>query len=105
VDFRWRFFNADGSEAEMCGNGARCAARFAHLTGITTKSRLSFRTLAGIIEAEIEGKRVKIRMTPPHGLRTDFRLEADGRSFLLHFIDTGVPHLVHLVKDEPLSRR
>ena len=37
-DFRWRFFNSDGSNAEMCGNGARCAARFAHVTGITGTS-------------------------------------------------------------------
>jgi diaminopimelate epimerase len=52
VDFRWRLFNADGSEAEFSGNGARCAARFAYLRRIAPK-RMRFETLAGIIEAEV----------------------------------------------------
>lgn len=100
VDFRWRFFNADGSEAEMCGNGARCAARFARLKGISGGSRLSFRTLAGIIEAELKEPRVKIRMTPPHGLELDLCIEAEQRSFCLHFINTGVPHAVCLLEND-----
>ena len=94
VDFKWRFFNADASEAEMCGNGARCAARFAYLTGIVTKPKMSFRTLAGIIRAELLGNRVKVQMTSPRGLRLDIRLEAEGRPFNLDFINTGVPHAV-----------
>jgi diaminopimelate epimerase len=100
VDFKWRFFNADASEAEMCGNGARCAARFAYLTGIVDKHRMAFRTLAGIIKAELLGDRVKIGMTAPHSLRTGLSIEAGGRSFNLDFIDTGVPHAVCLVADE-----
>lgn len=100
VDFRWRFFNADGSEAEMCGNGARCAARFAQIKGIVAKSRMSFRTLAGIIEAEIKEPRVKIRMTPPHGLEPDLNVEAEQRSFRLHFINTGVPHVVCFLEND-----
>lgn len=94
ADFKWRFFNADGSEAEMCGNGARCAARFAYLKGIVKEPRMAFRTLAGVIEAEIIGRRAKIRMTPPHGLETDFHVE--GQSLSLNFINTGVPHVVCL---------
>ena len=54
VDFRWRFFNADGSEVEMCGNGGRCAARFALLRGIAGE-KMSFETVAGIIDAEVRG--------------------------------------------------
>ncbi len=100
VDFKWRFFNADASEAEMCGNGARCVARFAYLTGIVKKPQMSFRTLAGIIHAEILDNRVKVRMTPPHGLRLDLQLEAEGRSFQLDFINTGVPHAVCFTEDE-----
>ncbi len=101
VDFRWRFFNADGSEAEMCGNGARCAARFAYLQGIVPRQQMAFRTLAGIIQAEIMGERARVRMTSPHGLKMDISLQVEDHSFSLHFIDTGVPHVVHFVADQP----
>lgn len=97
VDFRWRFYNADGSEAEMCGNGARCAARFAFLQGIVRERKIAFRTLAGIIHAELTGDRVKIQVSSPHGLELDFPLEVEGKSFSLNFINTGVPHVVHLL--------
>jgi len=97
VDFRWRFFNADGSEAEMCGNGARCAARFAYLNGIVTKDRLAFRTMAGVIEAEILEDRVRIQTTAPRELVLNLSLEAERRTFLAHFVNTGVPHVVVLL--------
>lgn len=97
VDFRWVFFNADGSEPEMCGNGARCAARFASLKGIVTKQKIAFRTLAGIIEAQLLGERVKIRMTKPHGMETDFHLDIEDHAYELSFINTGVPHVVSFV--------
>jgi diaminopimelate epimerase len=100
VDFRWRFFNADASEAEMCGNGARCAARFADLTGIVKKSEMSFRTLAGIIKAEILDGKVKVQMTLPHGLAMGIHVDAEGRPFDLDFINTGVPHVISFVADE-----
>jgi diaminopimelate epimerase len=99
VDFKWRFFNADASEAEMCGNGARCAARFACLAGIAARPRIAFRTLAGIIKAEVSGSRVKVQMTQPHSLQMDIHLEVDGKPFDLGFINTGVPHVVCFAAD------
>lgn len=99
VDFKWSFFNADGSAAEMCGNGARCAARFAHTHGIVNGERMAFRTLAGVIEAVIRGERVKIRMTPPRGYEADLEVQISDRSFQLDFINTGVPHAVWLAPD------
>jgi diaminopimelate epimerase len=99
VDFKWSFFNADGSAAEMCGNGARCAARFAHVHRIVREDRMAFRTGAGIIEASIRDERVKIHMTPPHGFETDVDVLAADRSFRVHFINTGVPHVVCFVAD------
>ena len=97
VDFRWNFFNADGSRAEMCGNGGRCVARLANLLGISGPS-LSFRTLAGIIRAEVSGSRVKLQMTEPCDLKLDLELELNGQRFTTHFVNTGVPHTVFILE-------
>src|SRR5512146_3580710 len=61
---------------------------------------MSFRTIAGIMRAELLGNRVKVQMTPPHGLRLDIDLEAEGRPFKLDFINTGVPHAIYFAGDD-----
>jgi diaminopimelate epimerase len=78
ADFKWQFFNADGSEAEMCGNGGRCAARFAHLRKVAGP-HLTFETLAGILSAEVHGKRVKLEMTKQSGLKLDEKVSVEGK--------------------------
>jgi len=103
LDFAWRFFNADGSEPAMCGNGSRCAARFAFLEGIA-KERMTFRTIAGPIRAEVKGAVVKVQLTPPHGLEPRFTLSVDGRDFDAGFVNTGVPHAVLLLPPGELDR-
>jgi diaminopimelate epimerase len=98
VDFVWRFYNADGSEAEMCGNGGRCAARFAFLHGLAG-TRMTFRTLAGLIRAEIHQDQVKLEMSPPVDFYREIVLEAEDETVTLDFINTGVPHAVLIVED------
>lgn len=98
ADFQWQFFNADGSVAEMCGNGARCAARFAFLQGIAP-AEMRFATLAGIIEASVSEKDVAVKMTDPVALKMDQRITVEGKEYTVHSIDTGVPHAVVFVDD------
>ena len=92
-DFSWKYFNADGGEVEMCGNGGRCVARFAYLKGIAGNS-MTFETLAGPISAEVTDRIVKVLMPLPSGLKTDIDLSFGPGWISVDFINTGVPHVV-----------
>src|ERR1017187_9854606 len=73
ADWAWDFYNSDGSTGEMCGNGARCFARFVQkLTGLT--QGFSFETEAGVITANFQGDRITVSLTPPKGLRLNERV-------------------------------
>ncbi len=98
ADFRWRFYNADGSEAEMCGNGGRCAARLAVMLGIAP-SQLSFETLAGIMHAEVKDREVRLELTGIEDVRLYQEIPIDGQKLTGHFLKVGVPHVVVPVND------
>jgi diaminopimelate epimerase len=98
ADFRMRYYNADGGEAEMCGNGARCFARYAQRLG-ARNAEMSFETLAGVIKASFPGNLVQITMSVPHSHRSPFELEINGRTLQVHFLNTGVPHAVVFTED------
>ena len=91
-DFEWQFYNADGSDAAMCGNGSRAAAHYAVKLGLAPNS-MRFLTKAGVIEAEVDGDIVTSELTPPQIINQE--IEEFGKKWWL--IDTGVPHLVGLV--------
>ena len=98
ADFKWRFFNSDGSMAEMCGNAARCVARFAYMKGIAGQD-MSWETIAGLISAEVHDHSVKVKLTDPTPVAPEIKIEDDGKKFILDSIDTGVPHAVVFVDD------
>ena len=96
ADMRMRIINPDGSEAEMCGNGARCAARFAALNDIAPE-RLVMETIAGPIHAEVMGDRAEVQLTVPTDYRPSITLDLDGGAVETHHINTGVPHAIVFV--------
>lgn len=91
--FRMRFFNPDGSEVGMCGNGARCAARLAFELGAVAK-KMTIETGAGQIEAEVLADGVRLWMTEPTGWELNGLLDLAGRHLTYGFVNTGVPHVV-----------
>jgi diaminopimelate epimerase len=93
VDFQWRFFNADGSSAEMCGNGGRCAVRFALDQGLAGPAMV-FDTLAGPIRAWLEGAMVKLEIVSPHGAYSGLTLDDLPERVIIDGVNTGVPHVV-----------
>ncbi len=98
VDFRMRYFNADGGEVETCGNGARCISKFAFLHGIVSE-KMRFLTNAGIYEAEVVGDNVKVGMSDPTDIRINVPLKLDDGKHIVGFANTGVPHVVFFVED------
>lgn len=99
ADYRMRYYNADGGEAEMCGNGARCFGRFANFLNGFALDQVSFETPAGIIGATFHGDNVQIKMSEPFGLQQDLALDVAGTELAVHFLNTGVPHAVVFVGD------
>jgi diaminopimelate epimerase len=98
ADFRMRYFNSDGGEADMCGNGARCFARFVNkIAG--PFSAVCFETRAGLIQARFEGELVRLAMSQPHHVILNRTLEIAGLKLLANSINTGVPHVVTFVDD------
>ncbi|MCW0220885.1 MAG: diaminopimelate epimerase [Prosthecobacter sp.] len=98
-DFKMRYYNADGSEAEMCGNGARCFGRFINRLHEDKLSLVRFETLAGMISAEFEGDQVRINMSAPHSLNLAASLPVAEGTLSVHSLNTGVPHAVVFVED------
>lgn len=88
-DFEWQFYNSDGSVAEMCGNGSRACAHYAFSNDLAP-SHMSFLTIAGVINAEVDGDMVLSELTPPKII--DQNIEHGGKNWWL--INTGVPHLI-----------
>jgi diaminopimelate epimerase len=98
ADIRMRVLNADGSEAEMCGNGARCVALFMSAKRRAQDAKIKIQTRAGIINSEVHADKVRINLTDPKGLRIEIPIKVAGRSLRANFINTGVPHTVIFVE-------
>jgi diaminopimelate epimerase len=102
ADFRMRYYNSDGGEAEMCGNGARCTALYAVTLGIGAEDdrgvHMRFMAGPGPLEARVEGDRVAISMTDASAFEKMISLPVAPGEEIVHFINTGVPHAVVVEK-------
>lgn len=95
ADFRMRYFNADGSEGEMCGNGARCISRFAYLRK-AAEHEMTFDTMAGIYQSKVAGENVSLKFPPVSisDINLHQALELDGETMDFHYATVGVPHVI-----------
>lgn len=98
ADYRMRIINADGSEAEMCGNGARCIAAYIVRHKKPEKKIFSIETLAGIILGEAKDETATVRLSDPRDYRPNIPLIVNKRKIQAHYIDTGVPHTIIYVQ-------
>ncbi|MEM7013598.1 MAG: diaminopimelate epimerase [Verrucomicrobiota bacterium] len=98
ADFKMRYYNADGGEAEMCGNGARCFANFVKKIADVGDS-VSFETIAGVIEATYPNDQVRIQLSEPFDQKMGLNLDVAGQQLQVHSLNTGVPHACVVVDD------
>ena len=111
VDFRYRIFNADGSEVEQCGNGARCFVRFVHEQGLTDKREIRVETQSGLITLRLEADdQVTVDMGVPRFLPAEIPFESETDAVVqtldvgtgqidISVVSMGNPHAVQVVAD------
>lgn len=112
ADFKYRIFNADGSEVEQCGNGVRCFAKFVHDRQLTTKTKIKVQTKSGIVEPELGANGwVRVNMGYPKFLPQEIPFVADapeslydidlagGEKLTIDVVNMGNPHAVTIVPD------
>lgn len=102
ASIRVRYFNPDGSEFDTCGNGGRCAVRFAYLSGICD-SKITVETNIGILEAEVVGDSVKLRFVGPGEVRLNQKLTVDGTEISGDYVKLGDPHFVVSPREFPTT--
>lgn len=98
ADYRMRIFNADGGEAEMCGNGLRCFGMFINELGIPG-SHFDVEVTEKIYPVSTEANRVSVAMVPPSQMEWEVDVTVDDKLLRIDFLDTGVPHVVQFVED------
>ena len=103
ADFKMRIFNADGSEAKMCGNGIRCVGKYVYDKGYTDKTRLTVETLSGIKTLELDVSLGKVESVSVDMGRAipdeDMTVSLDGQTVVLTPVSVGNPHAVIFVED------
>ena len=95
ADFKWLFYNSDGSHAAMCGNATRAVSHYAFTNNLVSSNEMQFLTGAGLIKSIVDENIVETQLTAPLVVKEEF--EEDG--FTWYLVDTGVPHLVAIVDD------
>ena len=96
-DYRMRIINPDGSEAQMCGNGARCMAAYIAANAQAVKTLFGMETLAGEILAEAKDGAARVRLPDPKDYRPNLNITVANQKLEAHYIDTGVPHTIVFV--------
>jgi diaminopimelate epimerase len=98
ADWSWEFYNSDGSTAEMCGNGARCFARFVQAVA-GANEQTSIETGAGVVRAQFQGELVTVNLTRPRDLQLHETIPVAGAKLTMHSLNSGVPHAIVFVPD------
>jgi diaminopimelate epimerase len=101
ADFLMKYYNSDGSYGAFCGNGGRCVARYAFLNGISSK-HVAFEALGYVYQAEVQETTVRLKMKEPKGEELGATLQYDGKFLRAHILDTGAPHVVVFLDENPV---
>ena len=96
-DFKMLFYNSDGSEGEMCGNGARCICRYGYEAGLSGETQRVESPSGTVTGQRIDRRNYRIRLTDPTVIRPDCPLEVDGVTYPCSYVELGTPGLPHLV--------